>query len=41
MYIKSEGKVILWNICQLCLGILKIGRKNLFHRDLNGVIKEI
>ncbi|CAD8192219.1 unnamed protein product [Paramecium pentaurelia] len=33
MYIKSEGKQ--------CLGILKIGRKNLFHRDLNGVIKEI
>ncbi|CAD8115754.1 unnamed protein product [Paramecium primaurelia] len=33
MYIKSEGKH--------CLGILKIGRKNLFYRDLNGVIKEI
>ncbi|CAD8113097.1 unnamed protein product [Paramecium sonneborni] len=33
MYIKIEGKN--------CLGILKIGRKNLFHRDLNGIIKEI
>ncbi|CAD8127652.1 unnamed protein product [Paramecium sonneborni] len=33
MYIKLEGKS--------CFGILKIGRKNLFHRDLNGVIKEI
>ncbi|CAD8193624.1 unnamed protein product [Paramecium octaurelia] len=33
LYIKSEGKQ--------CLGILKIGRKNLFDRDLNGAIKEI
>ncbi|CAK67726.1 unnamed protein product (macronuclear) [Paramecium tetraurelia] len=33
LYIKSEGKQ--------CLGILKIGKKNLFHRDLSGLIKEI
>ncbi|CAK69405.1 unnamed protein product (macronuclear) [Paramecium tetraurelia] len=33
LYIKSEGKQ--------CFGILKIGRKNLFHRDLNGAIIEI
>ncbi|CAD8108597.1 unnamed protein product [Paramecium sonneborni] len=33
IYIKSEGKQ--------CLGMLKIGRKNLFHRDLSGLVKEI
>ncbi|CAD8181919.1 unnamed protein product [Paramecium octaurelia] len=33
LYIKSEGKH--------CLGILKVGKKNLFHRDLNGLVREI
>ncbi|CAD8125994.1 unnamed protein product [Paramecium sonneborni] len=33
LYIKSEGKQ--------CLGMLKVGRKNLFHRDLSGLVKEI
>lgn len=43
IYFKVDGRVIFITISnnQNCIGILKIGHKNLFHRDITGNIREI